>query len=228
MTDNSHVEEKVYCFWTDDNPITPNRQKGLETMRENLGVPICFLDKKGIEERILPEAPLHPAYKYLSAVHKSDYLRCYFMHHFGGGYADIKPYSRYNNWKRCFDYINKFPEVEIVGSHEVPNGAALLENRNPIDTEKLLCTSFFICKPHTEFTQEWYSLLLSKMEEKKEELQKNPALSPFGGERYPLRWAELLGEIYHSLLLAIDTRNPRAKKNSLITGWDYGVSSTYR
>ena len=27
-------------------------------------------------------------------VHKADYLRCYFMHHFGGGYADIKHYTQ--------------------------------------------------------------------------------------------------------------------------------------
>jgi hypothetical protein len=39
---------------------------------------------------VLPDHPLHPAYKFLSAAHKADYLRCYLMHFYGGGYSDIK------------------------------------------------------------------------------------------------------------------------------------------
>lgn len=39
---------------------------------------------------ILKDAPLHPSYSFLSGVHRSDYLRCYLMHHYGGGYSDIK------------------------------------------------------------------------------------------------------------------------------------------
>lgn len=42
------VQRKIYCFWTGTNPITPNRIKGLETMRENLGVEVEFLDANGI------------------------------------------------------------------------------------------------------------------------------------------------------------------------------------
>ena len=118
VRDNRRVDEKIYCFWTDDNPLTPNRLKGIETMRENLGVQLEFLDKNGIEERILPDDQLHPGYKYLSSVHKSDYLRCYFMHHFGGGYADIKLYSKDNNWRECFSLINSNKDIEVIGKAE--------------------------------------------------------------------------------------------------------------
>ena len=45
------VDEKIYCFWTDDNPLTPNRLKGLETMKDNLGIKIEFLDKNMIDWR---------------------------------------------------------------------------------------------------------------------------------------------------------------------------------
>jgi hypothetical protein len=59
----------------------------------------------------LPEYPLHPAFKYLSYVHKSDYLRSYFMHFYGGGYADIKKYSSNNNWKECFNLLNSNTDI---------------------------------------------------------------------------------------------------------------------
>lgn len=41
--------------------------------------------------------PLHEAFSYLSLTHKADYLRCYFMHYFGGGYTDIK--AHFKSWQ---------------------------------------------------------------------------------------------------------------------------------
>ena len=32
---------------------------------------------------------VHPAYEYLSLVHRSDYLRCELLHRYGGLYADL-------------------------------------------------------------------------------------------------------------------------------------------
>lgn len=42
----------------------------------------------------------------MSNVHKSDYLRSYFMNFYGGGYADVKIYSQDNNWRACFGMMN--------------------------------------------------------------------------------------------------------------------------
>ena len=39
---------------------------------------------------VLPDAPLHKGYEYLTTMQKVDYTRGYFMHFYGGGYADIK------------------------------------------------------------------------------------------------------------------------------------------
>lgn len=200
--DNSKVEEKIYCFWTGDNPITPNRLQGLKSMHENLGVPIEFLDKKGIEERILPEAPLHPGYKYLSAVHKSDYLRCYFMHHFGGGYADIKIYSRENNWRECFSLINKNLNIDLIGKAENLDGLAYGIPHTNDACNKCIQTSYFISRANTEFTRIWYQRLIAQMDRRYDELVKFPASSPFGGTKYTVRWAELLGELFHSILVS--------------------------
>jgi hypothetical protein len=92
------VNKIIYCFWTGDNQLTPNRINGLKTMKENLNVDIKLIDKNNLNDYIIPEHPLHDGYKYLSLNHKSDYLRCYFMNFYGGGYSDIKPFSKENNW----------------------------------------------------------------------------------------------------------------------------------
>lgn len=66
-------------------------------LTKNSGVEVKLITPKNLNNYLLPDFPLHPAYDYLSLVHKSDYLRCYFMHFHGGGYSDIKP--NYKNWK---------------------------------------------------------------------------------------------------------------------------------
>jgi len=221
------VDEKIYCFWTGDNPITPNRLKGLETMEKNLGVPIEFLDKGGIEARILPDAPLHPGYKYLSCNHKSDYLRCYFMHHFGGGYADIKPYTRNNNWKRCFEYINRYEEIELVGQHDSRGGIAVPGLRSLENAEMLAACGWMVCRARSGFTTEWYARVMKKMDEKMGLLQKCPATEPFGGRGYPLEWAEVCGRIYHQVQYDLFKTRPKAIRNCLRTGW-MGMGVPYR
>ncbi|MDO4764116.1 MAG: capsular polysaccharide synthesis protein [Flavobacteriaceae bacterium] len=85
------IKEVVYCFWTGDNEITENRKRCLDEMKEKIGYPIVLITKDNLANYILPEHPLHKAYDFLSAVHKSDYLRAYFMHHYGGGTAILKP-----------------------------------------------------------------------------------------------------------------------------------------
>lgn len=226
MTMNK-VENKIYCFWTGDNPITPNRIKGLETMQKNIGVPIEFLDTKGIERKVLPEAPLHPAYKYLSCNHKSDYLRCYFMHHFGGGYADIKPYTANNNWKSCFEYINRYADIDIIGQHDSKGGIAVSALRNIINAEMLVACGWMICRPHSRFTTEWYKRVMKKMDERIEVLKQHPATEPFGGKDYPIEWAEVCGRIYHQVQYDLSKVAPKAIRNCLRTGWQ-GFGVPYR
>ena len=73
----------IYCFWTDDNIITENRLNSIKQLKEITECNIIFVDKKNLDDYILDKHPLHPAYKYLSAVHKSDYLRTYLNKKFG-------------------------------------------------------------------------------------------------------------------------------------------------
>lgn len=210
------VNKIIYCFWTGDNQLTPNRINGLKTMKENLNVDIKLIDKNNLNDYIIPEHPLHDGYKYLSLNHKSDYLRCYFMNFYGGGYSDIKPFSKENNWSQCFDIINSNNETQIIGSKECINGAAFKEYNKPNIIKCLLQNGWFICRKNSNFTKEWYKRLIEKMNERYESLKMYPSTSIFGGDKYKLRWAEIQGEIFHKLLY--ETYNPKTIKNCLISG----------
>ena len=95
IIDKDPVPRKIYTFWTGNNPMSESRQSHFELLKLVSGVEVVLITPNNLSEYILPEYPLHHAFKYLSLVHKADYLRCYFMHHYGGGYSDIKA-AQYN------------------------------------------------------------------------------------------------------------------------------------
>ena len=84
------LNRNIYVFWTGDNVMGPNRQRCLENLKTQSGMNVILVTKDNLSDFVLPEHPIHPAYKYLSLNHHSDYLRCYFMYHYGGVYSDIK------------------------------------------------------------------------------------------------------------------------------------------
>jgi hypothetical protein len=84
-----------------------------------------------------------------------------------------------------------------------PHGTALPELKP--HWQKLIGNGWYIFKPHTLLAGIWYAGMLYKMDEKAELLAKHPAVSPRrqpAGYPYPLRWAELLGEQFHSSVYA--------------------------
>ena len=80
----------IFCFWTGRNEMSAGRKYCMENLRNNCGCNLKFITVDMIQDYVLPEAPFHEAFQYLSDVHKADYLRTYFMHYYGGGYSDIK------------------------------------------------------------------------------------------------------------------------------------------
>ena len=183
-----NAPEVIYCFWTGDNPLTDNRIKGLEALEKNAGVPVKLITPENLPDYILPEFPLHKGYELLSFVHRSDYLRCYFMHHYGGGYADIKPFN--HSWKSAFEKLNSNSKKYIIGYPELLYGgltplkhrfladkSIYKEYKNQLISEQLVFddlvkhtplligTCSFICKPNTFITKEWYDELNKRMDE---------------------------------------------------------------
>lgn len=186
----------IYCFWTGDNELTKNRKKSLKQLEEKSGGTVLLITPSNLKSYILPEHPLHPSYNYLSEVHKSDYLRTYFMHHYGGGYSDIK--RTRGNWIKAY---LKFLEGDqwICGYPEIAGGVAY-----PPLTDQyhlLVGNCAYICRPRTPLTEEWYNSMIELLDSKYLQLKENPAAHPLdcypSDSGYPLEWNEMLGRIFH-------------------------------
>lgn len=202
----------IYCFWTGTNPLTPNRLVGLRTMKENAGVPVVLVTPNNLSSFVLKDHPLHPAYEYLSCVHKADYLRCYFMYHYGGGYSDIKPCTR--SWLPSFHLIEQNPDKYALGFSEIhPRDVAYPDcfyprkefkriNRDMLfNFNRLIGMGAFISRPGTPMTKRWLDELHRRLDLKLEDLKKNPGNVWGDSEGYPIKWNAILGQIFHPLCL---------------------------
>lgn len=197
----------VYCFWTGRNSMSSNRRQCYDSIRHNVGVPVILVTPKNLSKFIKTRHPLHPAYDYLSEVHKADYLRTYFMHHYGGGYTDIKMTTM--NWNAYFDSLENSDKL-ANGYTEIENGSASPNEAIREQWKELIGNGAYIFKPQTIITRQWINALHQKLDRKLEALRNHPAHGPRdctgsteyteSPSKYPLRWAELLGEHFHDII----------------------------
>ena len=204
---SNHIERVIYIFWTGDNEITPNRMQGIHSLEKVSGAKVQLITSKNLSEYIKEDDPLPEAYQYLSFVHRADYLRSYFMYHYGGGYADIKTY--FKSWIPAFEKLEK-SEAYVIGYPEVGFwGAACHDIKQP-DLKSdvftywryLIGNGAYICRPYTRFTAEWHQEAKQRLIVLAEALKKHPAVDPFGKTYgYPVKWSWLLGAVFHPLCL---------------------------
>ena len=192
------VEKNVFVFWTGDNELTENRKRCLAVLEQKSGVKVTLVTKRDLIEFEHPDYPIHPGYYFLSLNHRSDYLRCYFMHVYGGAYSDIK--ENLFSWVASFDKLNNSNKW-ILGYPEIaPSSVASKNKKLRRNYFRLIGNGCFICKPRTPFTEEWFSIVHKLLDNNLEELKKNPGDMWGKNEGYPLRWAEVQGELFHPLL----------------------------
>lgn len=204
------VNRVIYTIWLGE-PMNERRQRSLDSLvRRNPDTPVRLVTEKNLAEYILPSEPLHAAYKYLSVVHKSDYIRTYLMHHHGGGYSDIKTPT--HDWGRSFSAINGSDGKWAVGYREItssytpdlPRGLGRDLKRH---YRAVFGTSAFIFRPGTTFTAEWYRELLNRMNYFEEALSEMPSPEAYSADpAYPIRWTEILGDIIQPLCLKYQDR----------------------
>lgn len=204
----------IYCFWTGDNEMSESRAKALKILQNKSGCNVILVTPNNLSTFIKPYAPLHEGFDLLSLTHKSDYLRSYFMYHYGGGYSDIKPYPF--NWCFYFIKLSKL-NVDFVGASELSEDDIGSSNEEVKKSyRKLSSCCYFIFKPRSDFALEWCKRVNQKMDTVLERLKiQNGRFHPravLGGIHnksvddyvyyptgYPLRWTELHGEILHQL-----------------------------
>ena len=141
------------------------------------------------------------------------------MHHYGGGYTDIKVTTA--SWVKHF--------IELMSSEHLLCG---YQEKSFLDTARgrgiikdiwlainyryLVGNGAYICKPNTVFTQTWMNKVNSILDIKLELLARFPAHDPRDFfhkklhdnkiSRYPLRWTEICGEVFHPLCLQYRNR----------------------
>lgn len=194
----------VYCFWTGDNELPPNRLESLETMRKNIGVEVRLVTPETLPDYVLPDFPLHPGYRYLSLVHRSDYLRSYFMHHHGGGYGDLKRYS--HDWNSAFERLNGSDEWALgykeIGRRGVAQiGERRIDKRLKRNWRDLIGNGSFIFRPRTPMTTRWYDEVRRRMDGYLDDLKRNPGNIWGDNEGYPIPWTGIQGNLFHPLAL---------------------------
>jgi hypothetical protein len=203
---NVDVEKKLYCFWTGDNEMSNNRKSCLDNLYKT-GFEIILITNKNLSNYILKNEPLHESFTYLSETHKADYLRTYFMHFYGGAYSDIKNIT--GSWNEAYSDLINDKTKYANGVKEVGEYGVAVHYNHSLNKEirenwyKLIGNGGYIFRKNTPFTTEWYNTMLQKMNEISEQLKKYPSTNPqqvySDTYEYPLRWAELLGEIFHPI-----------------------------
>lgn len=200
------------------------RQRALLSLETTAEVPIVTVTEDDLHRWILPSEPLHPAFKHLSAVHKSDYLRAYLLNSYGGGYSDVKGTTA--SWLPAFSHVRashswvvgyrerRRVDVASFGLETRPGGLPVLAPKDAdwwrwrllhVTYPLLLGCSAMICEPHTPFTRAWMAAINKKLDRLTVALTEHPALTERArlgdGSGYPVAWTALLGDIFHPLCL---------------------------
>jgi hypothetical protein len=200
----------IFCAWTGTNSMSAQRIQALWSIYSNTRCPVVFVNRQSLKCWEKTDSPFHPGYEYLSDTHKSDYLRCYLMHHFGGGWTDVKHTTA--DWRPLFAELRRSSALAL-GYQELADGIPHLDN--PLGDElrkhhlKNIGLCAFIYKRYSNITYDWYRQVHVLMDHCFEELRANPATQPqevLGMKlpnnthsNYPLRWAQILGEILHPI-----------------------------
>ena len=197
------IQQKViFTFWTGTNAPSERRVQCLQNLHDQTECTIVLVNPENLQNFIHPNHPLHKAYPYLSETHKCDYLRTYFMYHYGGGYSDIKTPN--GSWVAAFDEMiqDQSQDIWLNGYRETcPESIAHIESAHLYHLLPGNCA--YIVRPNTPFVAEWYYAQQSLLDEKYETLRENPSTQPdccvehVTGTKYPFGWNELLGRIFH-------------------------------
>ena len=192
--------------------MSANRTQSFLSILQWVNCPVVYLNARNLRQWQHPEHPFHPAFDFLSATHKSDYLRGYLMHHYGGGYTDIKP--THKDWSPFFSALRATDKLALGYTEIGPEGVAPvggeLEQQLRAEYRRLVGLCAFIFRRRSVLTAQWYAATAALLDAKLDLLRQNPATHPqeFQGVRfddgsvsaYPVAWTELLGNIFHPLV----------------------------
>ena len=196
--DTTKFNKDLYCFWAGKNKMSDQRASCLNKLISNTGCNVILITDESLEKYILPDHPLHQAYRYLSDTQKSDYVRIYLMNFYGGAYSDIKEPG--GSWAKYYDDLYS-SNYWICGFQE-QNHYDIGWKDFQCQYKELVGTNAFIAKPNTPLTNELYSEMIAYLDSKLLELKLNPAKGPQDcsekGTGYPIEWVGII-QLYHKI-----------------------------
>ena len=209
---NGFNSRTIFCFW--EGTMSPSRETCFSSLINNSRCPVVYMSHDSfVYDWQKEKSPIHPGYHYLSSTQKSDYVRGYMMHHYGGGYTDIKYTTK--RWDTAFDELSKSRFHLGAGYTEIgPHGVAPIDgplgDEMRANSDQLIGMCSFIFKPYTPLTDEWFKNLHQMLDDIYPILEKNPAqyhadhkgfILPSGvPSGYPIRWTGVGGDIVHPVV----------------------------
>jgi hypothetical protein len=194
----NQVPKVIWCYWAGP-PMQGKRLTDFEKLIQEVGVPVFLITPENVASLVKPEAPFPKGFVHLSAVHQSDLVRAYMMHHYGGAWHDIDaPRACFKEaWKVFEDpnvYICGMPEIERgVADVIAPDGRHMRSHY-----DKLIAVPAWVARPQTDFSQLVWRSIHEEIENKSKLLEQFPARST--RDKYiPVRnyWQGLLVTIKH-------------------------------
>jgi hypothetical protein len=222
---------RIFGFWTGDNVMNDARKRCWDSFPIT-GLEPTLVTPATLADWVVRDHPLHPAYEFLSPVHRSDYLRPYFMYHHGGGYADIKEQT--GSWLPAVDHLHNSRRLMGTGYREVRGGTVWLQDHVvggkvyvhsravPPFAAKLVTDAMrgfhslmigncaFYFKPRTLYARLWLREVERRLDLLLPALRLNPPRDirdrqgglPGTGSTYPVPWPFLMGDVNGPLALA--------------------------
>ena len=213
----------IWCYWEGEE-MSDNRLLSFNYLQQHIQVPVCLITPQNLPDFIKKEHPLPDSYNDLSIVHRSDYIRAYLLHHYGGAWHDIKAtkVSYANIWE---EFQN--PDIWIVGRPETPGGAAKVYTSDgkyaPEQYKNLIAVPSWVGRPYTKMSDEILSGIETIFRQYASLLKKFPARHPREKKligrnmfhrlalkikfvcqqrslHYPLEWT-LFGNVFHPVIL---------------------------
>ncbi|GAA1172504.1 hypothetical protein GCM10009584_11800 [Ornithinimicrobium humiphilum] len=199
------VPDVIWCCWTGDNPLTPARKAGLESIRAlHPDIPVRLVTPANLHEVVLPEHPLHPAYEFLSLNHRSDYLRAYLLYHHGGAYTDIKTLR--TSWAPAFARLRGRPDAWVLATALTdpkwagnPPGRLGSHVRRYYQT--ILSGGTLMARAGNPLLAEWLREIDRRLDYGLPALQECPGDTWGEDPRYCFEWMDLQGNILQPLCL---------------------------
>jgi len=214
---NGFENRYIFCMWLGIDKLPKDHAAELFSIVSNTHCPVVFLNIQSYKKWEHPSAPFHPAFEFLSEVQRTDYLRVYLMHHYGGGYSDIK--FTYLQWDEAFEKLHKSDawvlgyEIGTTGEFGLSkkwDGTELLANYKKNYAKFGIGHVAFMFKKKTPLTHEMYKKMVDTLDEKFEELRENPSKIPKDSKgrslpdntisKYPLDYIEIGPDIFHMTL----------------------------